>query len=142
MINNLDDIQNILEEHIDSLVEEFNMSLIYVFGSYGKGNNTKSSDIDIAFLLNKDIDGYTKLDLLGKLVDIFKREDIDIVILNQANEVLQFQVIKYGKIIYMDSLYNKVVFESRTMSKYMDMEHFRKTQQEYSHKRFLDIMDV
>lgn len=140
MINNLDDIQNILKEDMDNLVEEFNISLIYVFGSFAKGDNTKSSDIDVAFLLNKDIDGYTKLNLLGKLVDIFKREDIDLVILNQVNEILQFQVIKYGKIIYMDSLYNKVVYESRTMSKYMDMEHFRKTQQKYSHERFLDIM--
>lgn len=141
MINSLKNIENILEEHIASLVEEFDISLIYIFGSFAKGNNTKESDIDIAFLLNGDIDGYTKLNLLGKLVDIFKREDIDLIILNKSNEILQFQVIKYGKAIYMDSLYNKVVFESRTMSRYMDMEYFRETQQEYSHKKFLDIMD-
>lgn len=141
MIKNLDDIQNTLKEHINSLVKEFNISLIYIFGSFAKGTNRDNSDIDIAFLIDGDTDAYTKLDILGRIVDILGREDIDIVILNNVNEVLKFQVIKYGKIIYMDSLYNKVVFESRTMSRYMDMEHFRKTQQEYSHKRFLEIME-
>lgn len=141
MINSLKDIEYILKEHIDSLVEEFNISLIYIFGSFAKGTNRENSDIDIAFLINGGLNPYTKLNILGRMVDILDRDDIDIVILNNVNEVLKFQVIKYGKIIYMDSLYNKVVFESTTMSRYMDMEYFRKTQQEYSHKRFLEIME-
>lgn len=141
MIKNLKDIEDILEGNLESLVEEFNISLIYIFGSFAKGTNRASSDIDIAFLINGDINPYTKLNILGRIIDILQIDDIDIVILNNANEVLKFQIIKYGKIIYMDSLYNKVMFESKTMSMYMDMEHFRKIQQKYSHKSFLEIMD-
>ena len=141
MINSIQDIEDILKDHMDNFVKEFDISLIYIFGSFAKNKNRKNSDIDIAILLNGDIDAYTKLNIYGALVDIFKREDIDLVILNNVNEVLKFQVIKYGKIIYMESLYAKVMFESRTMSIYMDMEHFRNTQAEYSHKRFMEIME-
>lgn len=141
MIDNIKDIKSIFENHIDKFVEEFDISLIYVFGSFAKNANKLDSDIDIAILLNGEIDGYTQLNILGKLIDIFKREDIDLCILNNVNEVLKFQVIKYGKIIYMGSLYAKVMFESMTMSEYMDKEYFRNIQTEYSHKRFLQIMN-
>ena len=140
MINNIHDIEEIFKLHIDNLIKEYSISLIYIFGSFARGINRKDSDIDIAVLLDCEIDVYTKLNILGVLVDIFKREDIDLVILNNVNEVLKFQVIKYGKVIYMESLYTKVMFESKTMSEYMDKEHFRNTQAKYSHKRFLERM--
>ena len=141
MINNIEDIKDQFKESLDIFVDEFNISLIYIFGSLAKGNHRKSSDMDIAILINGEIDGWTKLNIFGALVDIFKREDIDLVILNNVNEVLRFQVIKYGKIIYMKNLYTKVMFESRTMSEYMDKEHFRNTQYKYSHEKFLEIMN-
>lgn len=141
MINNINDIEKILEENIEDLTQKFNISLIYVFGSYAKGRNTKKSDIDIAILTHGETNAYIKLNILGRLIDIFNREDIDLVILNNSNEVLRFQIIKYGKAIYADSLYSKVMFESKVMSRYMDMEHFRRIQNEYSHMRFLELMD-
>lgn len=141
MINNIQDIKDIFQHHIDDFVKEFDISLIYIFGSFARETNRKNSDIDIAVLLNGKIDGYTKLNIIGRLVDIFKREDIDLVILNNVNEVLKFQVIKHGKPIYMESQYTKVMFESRTMSEYMDKEHFRRTQEKYSHMKFLEVMN-
>ena len=141
MINNIEDIKDIFEAYKDGFIDEFNISLIYIFGSFAKETNRKNSDIDIAVLLDGEIDVYTKLNILGALVDIFKREDIDLVILNNVNEVLKFQVIKYGKVIYMESLYTKVMFESKTMSEYMDKEYFRNTQAKYSHIKFLEIMN-
>ena len=141
MINNIQDIEDIFQEHMDDFVEEFDPSLIYIFGSFARGTNRENSDIDIAVLLNGEIGVYTQLNIIGRLVDIFRREDIDLVILNNVNEVLKFQVIKYGKPIYMESQYTKVMFESRTMSEYMDKEHFRRTQEKYSHMKFLEVMN-
>lgn len=141
MIKNIQDIKDKFQNNMDKFVEEFNISLIYIFGSFAKGTNRENSDIDIAVLLNEEIDAYTKLNIFGALVDIFKKGNIDLVILNNVNEVLKFQVIKYGKIIYSKSLYTKVMFELRTMSEYMDKEHLRNTQNEYSHRKFLEIME-
>lgn len=41
----------------------------------------------------------------------------------------------------MESLYSKVMFESRTMSEYMDKEYFRNQQAKYGHSKFLEIMN-
>lgn len=140
MINSIQDIKDIFQDHMDKLIKEFDVSLLYIFGSFARETNRPDSDIDMAVLLNGEIGVYTQLNILGSLVDIFKREDIDLVILNNVNEVLRFQVIKYGKVLYMESLYTKVMFEARTMSEYMDKEHFRNIQSKYSHEKFLEIM--
>lgn len=140
MQKNLNEVEKAINEYIDNLILHYGIKLIYIFGSYAKGENREDSDLDIAMYFHNKVDGFEKLDILDKLVEIFNREDIDLVILNNADEVLKFQVIKYGKVIYMEDLATKVTFEARVMSEYMDMEHFRKVRSEFSHKRFLEVM--
>jgi hypothetical protein len=137
---NITEVENVLNEHLDKLVADYNIKLIYIFGSYAKGENKENSDLDIAMYFESDMDGVVKLAILDDLVGIFNREDIDLVILNNVDEVLKFQVIKYGKVIYTEDLVTKVMFEARVMSEYMDMEHFRKVRNEYIHKRFIEVM--
>lgn len=129
----LNEVVECINNKINILLEQFDIKLVYIFGSYAKGTNTKNSDLDIAFLLGQ-YNFYDKLNLISELVGIFNRDDIDVVILNDANSILKFQVIKYGKIVYMASEYEKVIFESKTMDEYMDMEFFRKRQ-----KQIMDI---
>lgn len=131
------EVKSILEEHMKDLVKDYNIKLVYIFGSYSKGSNRINSDLDIAVYIEGETNYITKLDILYDLVGILNRDDIDLVILNNVNEILKFQVIKYGKIIYMESLYTKVIFESNVMKEYMDKEHFRNTQNKYSHDNFL-----
>lgn len=140
MQRNINEVEKVLSKYIDKLVYDYEIKLIYIFGSYAKEENNENSDLDIAMYFENKIDGFVKLAILDELVGIFNREDIDLVILNNADEVLKFQVIKYGKVIYMEDLITKVMFESRVMSEYMDMDYFRKVREEYSHKRFLEIM--
>ena len=136
MQRNLQEVKSIIDVNIEKLIEEFNISLIYVFGSYAKGTNTENSDLDIGILINGDTSLMTRLSVLNEMVGILDREDIDLIILNEADEVLKFQVIKYGKLIYVRDLTEKVLFEARTMSEYMDMEHFRNTRNKYMDIRF------
>ncbi|MEL7597459.1 MAG: nucleotidyltransferase domain-containing protein, partial [Clostridiaceae bacterium] len=100
---NLDEINKLFKDNLKSLLQEYDIKLIYIFGSYAKGNNNANSDLDIAVLLNNDYDPMDKLSLIGDLTSIFKRNDIDLVILNSANSVLKHQVIKYGKLIFMEN---------------------------------------
>jgi predicted nucleotidyltransferase len=126
-----EEVKVIIEENIIQLVQEYGIKLLYIFGSYAKGNNNKSSDIDIAVLLHDIYKPIDKLSLLGDLTRIFNRNDIDLVILNDASPVLRHQIIKYGKVIYEDVTETRVLFEARVLSVYMDMEPFRRTQMEY-----------
>ena len=141
MQRNIDEVKKVLNKHIDKLVRDYEIKLIYIFGSYAKGENRADSDLDIAMYFDREVDGFVKLDILDELVGIFNREDIDLVILNEVDEVLKFQVIKYGKVVYMEDLVTKVTFEARVMSEYMDMEYFREVRNKYSHKRFLEVMN-
>ena len=141
MQRNINEVEKVLNKHIDKLVCDYGIKLIYIFGSYAKGENRAGSDLDIAIYFDNEVDGFVKLDILDELVGIFNREDIDLVILNNVDEVLKFQVIKYGKVVYMEDLVTKVTFESRVMREYMDMEYFREVRNKYSHKRFLEVMN-
>lgn len=127
----LSEVRAILEKEINRLKNKYSIRLLYVFGSYAKGENTPKSDLDIAVLLEHDYNPLDKINILGDLCDLFKRDDIDLVILNSANSVLSHQVIKYGKVIYEESEETKVIYECRVQKEYMDMEHFRKTQMKY-----------
>lgn len=124
----LDEVKRMIVDNMDRLIETYGIRLIYIFGSYAKGNNNEKSDIDIAVLLNNDYNPMDKLELIGELASVLRREDIDLVILNSANPVLRHQVIKYGKLIYMESEDVKVDFEVKVLKEYMDMEPFRKVQ--------------
>lgn len=136
------EVKNILKKHMETLIKNYNIKLIYIFGSYAKGSNNDNSDLDIAVSIEGEPDYLTKLDIIYDLVGILNREDIDLVILNDVDEILKFQIIKYGEIIYMQDLYTKVVFEASVMKEYMDKEYFRDTQYKYSHDNFLEKMEL
>lgn len=125
------EVKDILENNLETLIDSYGIKLIYIFGSYAKGTNGKDSDLDIAVLLEDNYNPLDKLALIGEFIDILKRNDIDLVILNNANSVLKHQVIKYGKLAYMQDEDIKVNFEVRVLKEYMDMEPFRRTQMKY-----------
>lgn len=139
--NNLHEIINQLKSKLDMIVSFYNIKLIYVFGSYAKDKNSKNSDLDIAVLLDGKYNPIIKLNIIGDLVEIFNRDDIDLVILNDANSVLKHQIIKHGKVLYSDSEETKVSFEVKALKEYMDMEYFRKTQMRYINQWFQTVED-
>jgi len=134
------EIEEMLKPNIDKLVKDYNILLLYFFGSYATGKNDKNSDLDIAVLLREPYDYMIKLYLLGELNTLFKRDDIDLVILNSANTVLKHQIIKYGKAVYAESLNTKVEFEVKALDEYMDMEPFRKRQAEIVRMQISDML--
>ena len=73
------------------------------------------------------------------MVGIIGREDIELVILNKVDIVLQFQVIKYGKIAYIKDLLTKVLYDFKTMSFYMDSQYFRDVRNKIVHEKFLQL---
>lgn len=62
----LADIKSILKNHKQSLVEKYGLNLLAVFGSYGRGQQTENSDVDILVDFNKPI-GIEFIDLAEEL---------------------------------------------------------------------------
>lgn len=74
MIYTLDDI----EAKIIPIAKQYNISKVYLFGSYARGEEDENSDIDIALEL-EDISKY--MDVYGSLSSIFSR-NVDILLVS------------------------------------------------------------
>lgn len=72
---NLEEVMKLIKENINSLLKNYKIKLIYIFGSYAKVRNNKNSDLDIAVLLEDTFNPLDKLSLIGELTDIFKRDN-------------------------------------------------------------------
>jgi len=93
----------------------------YLFGSQAKKLNTKISDVDIAILLSetpKNLFEYY-LYMVNKLSGTVG-DNLDLIILNTAPPMLKHQIIKYGKIIYTRDEKERIKFEARAESEYLD----------------------
>ena len=100
----------------------------YLFGSAAEGKARKLSDIDLGFYLKKmgKREMFEKeLLLVNKATDFFRREDIDVVIMNYARTSLNFNIIK-GKLIASNDEEKRVKFETRIMRDYLDNDYHEK----------------
>lgn len=79
------------------------ITVAYMFGSQAKGRSGPLSDIDLAFLVElslineRDYPYGYQADLVAELMSLFKTNDIDIIVLNDAPPLLKFQIITTGK---------------------------------------------
>ena len=130
--------KEILEALRKIFKSEEKISVAYLFGSHAKKLNTPVSDIDIAVLLSetpKNLFEYY-LYLVNKLSGIVG-DDLDLIILNTASPMLKHQIIKYGKIIYTRNEKERIMFESRAESEYLDFSRALKRYDECLIKQIL-----
>ena len=97
-----------------------NVKLIYLFGSYARGEQHASSDLDIAILPIKALDNLTRWQIAQDLaceLDI----DVDLIDLNTASTVLCQQVITQGQLLWGNAA-DDDVFTVKTMSMYQHLQ--------------------
>ena len=85
-------------------VEQFpDVLAAYIFGSLAKGRTHRNSDVDIAVLVSDEViksDPFRyRLKLAAELAPALRRDDIDVVLLNQAPPLLAHRVLRDGKLI-------------------------------------------
>ena len=118
-----------LDKLRELLKGEEGVVVAYLFGSRARGLRTRYSDIDVAILLSKTphslLDYY--LSMVNKISGAVGCE-ADLVILNNAPPLLKYQVIKYGKPIYVKSERERILFEARSICEYLD---FRRAMERY-----------
>ncbi|MGB9707048.1 MAG: type VII toxin-antitoxin system MntA family adenylyltransferase antitoxin, partial [Microgenomates group bacterium] len=90
-----------------------------VYGSKAKGYTHKESDLDIAVLTEKKPSYHLFKKLFSALSGIFKKENVDVRFLNEADPFFRFQVVKEGKLLYGNkSFYNN--FKVQAIKVYID----------------------
>ncbi|MCL7413191.1 MAG: nucleotidyltransferase domain-containing protein [ANME-2 cluster archaeon] len=125
-------VRNTKHEHVAQILEEFfkhleYVGLAYLFGSTARANDGKLSDIDIAVYLNnglsKQEQNQKRLELISGLSTLLKSDRIDLVIMNHAPPVLNFEVIKVNMPVYVRDRDVKLDVEQKIMSRYLDRKH-------------------
>ena len=114
--------------------------LIYLFGSQGRGDTHAHSDIDLAFLFSKDLSLEEHAALVTETSRLLGREDIDVVLLQEAPPLLKFDVVSEGELIYQnvtDDFLND--FELHVIKECFDTEPLRRIQNQYLKERILGI---
>ncbi|HHT9137889.1 MAG: nucleotidyltransferase domain-containing protein [Candidatus Brocadiales bacterium] len=93
----------------------------YLFGGLARGKVLPLSDVDIAIYMAEDAEiAQEKLEILGKLNEFLKTDEVDLVVLNTATLPLAARIIK-NKIILVDKMpFTRHAFESLIMREYFD----------------------
>jgi hypothetical protein len=116
----------------DYFQRQAEIEIAYIFGSIARGTESALSDIDIAILIddqqiNEDKFRYGyKAEILADLMKILKTNNVDLVILNEANTLLRHRVLYHGKLIYSKNEKKRIEFQTNTIDKYIDFKELMK----------------
>lgn len=116
------------KKQLPKILRKYKVVSAFLFGSQAKEKTGSLSDIDIAVFLDERVprEKYfdVKLHLLGELMDLLKRNDIDLVILNEAPPLLSYRVLKEGVLIFCQDKKKLLENEVRTVLRYLDWKPF------------------
>ncbi|MGB9596272.1 MAG: type VII toxin-antitoxin system MntA family adenylyltransferase antitoxin [Candidatus Poribacteria bacterium] len=134
-------IINEITEKLNKYFEEHEEILFAViFGSMAKGSMNKMSDIDIAVMINpsfnKSFPFGHQAELITDFIRILKRNDVDVVILNKAPISLKYEILRYGKFIYVRDKQARIKFQVDTINQYEDYKMLYKIHEEAMRKRW------
>ena len=99
----------------------------YLFGGLVKHGVQPLSDVDVAVHLDKKADfAETRLEILGRLVDTLKTDEIDLVLLNNACLSLRMEILENRIVIVDKKPFTRHAYESLTMREYFDFSYIEK----------------
>ncbi|KPV62990.1 MAG: Nucleotidyltransferase domain protein [Candidatus Bathyarchaeota archaeon BA2] len=100
----------------------------YLFGSYAKGKVGPLSDVDIAVLLDGRLDKQESFDLRLRLINgissILKTDKLDVVVMNNAPLLLNYNIISQGRVLDSKDELERAMFETRILSRYLDRRYY------------------
>jgi len=126
---NIDEIVNILNKYFQKHPE---VEVAYIFGSVARERTNSLSDIDIAIIIdsqqiNEEAYSYGyRAEIQADLIKLLKTNNIDLVILNEANTLLKHRVVYFGRIIYSRNEKKRIEFQTDTINKYNDFKQLIK----------------
>jgi predicted nucleotidyltransferase len=98
---------------------------IYVYGSFARGEMRADSDIDVAFLHEREFDPVEVFTIAQELASSVHR-DVDLIDLHRAPTALRAQVIGEGRRIHTGDELLAGTFEMYTLSDYARLNEERR----------------
>ena len=98
---------------------------VYLYGSFLSASFSNESDLDIAVKAELKLDNQKRWRIQEDLAGIFGR-DVDLLDLDRASLVMQFEVISTGERIYCADENTLAHYETLLYSRYLDFNRIRK----------------
>ena len=125
---------------IESLTEVFRqfpeIRAVYVFGSAATGKRRPDSDLDLAILAGVGSFQRRKLDVLTELTRQ-GFDTIDLVFLNTADTVTQYEAVRLNKLIYGTADFDRGYYYSKIVRLYLDFLPYLEVQRKAYKQRLL-----
>lgn len=127
-------IENYLPQ-LKTVFEEHGVILAYLYGSQARGNASPLSDVDIAVLFARGTESRERFDrvlkLMSDLADVFKRDDVNVLDLDEGTPLLNNNVRVHGRVIFCADEKARADFMLRALQQYVDTEPLRREQNRY-----------
>lgn len=98
----------------------------YLFGSTARGEERSSSDVDVAVYVDEEAASPSAFgiaaDIATDLMAALGRNDVDVVILNQAPPLLYHRVLRDGVRLISRDLAKTTTREGQALSRYLDFK--------------------
>ncbi|AKB81849.1 nucleotidyltransferase [Methanosarcina barkeri 3] len=103
------------------------VELAYLFGSTAEGTEGPLSDIDIGVYLSSKLTKgeriEKRLELIGELSTLLKNDHVDLLVMNDAAPVINFEVIRPNVPLFVRNEDLKLDVEQYVMSRYLDRKY-------------------
>lgn len=93
---------NIDKDKIKTIARKHNLELVFLFGSKTGAAQNEESDIDLAVKFERAVTRETYLDLYQDLANLFPKDNLDLVVLNDADPFLAHEVVQTGSVLFAD----------------------------------------
>lgn len=113
------DIDNIIFKIEKYMSLHNNIAAAYLFGSAATGKMRSKSDLDIALMSTRRINGFERIAMETELSNLLHM-DVDLVIFHQAEVLLQHQILKYGHLLYEKNASVRVRQETTSRRDYLE----------------------
>ena len=109
--------KNLISKVVEDVKKIEKVNAVFLFGSYAKGTNKPYSDIDICIVA----DDLTKNERREILTNSSER--LDISIFSDLLPLIQYRVIKDGKIFFHKDWLKLHRLKAKTIKEYLDFKH-------------------
>jgi predicted nucleotidyltransferase len=129
-----DNLVDTLRLHLPQMVKDLPVQLAYLHGSAARGEETPSSDVDIALVCDEETSPGQRLRLmLDVSAELFRQAgiaDADVRVINDAPLVFRGRVACEGILLYARDEAQRIEFETRTRDEYFDYLPFHRRLQD------------
>lgn len=116
------DVSAHLEKLKRTLGEVPGLAAVYLYGSYGTPFQTPLSDIDIALIFSEENEPSSAhyAELIGRVTEALREDDVSVTILNRAPLALQHRVLADGRPLLILDEIDHADFVECTITRYSD----------------------